>query len=70
MPDHQVVNLQDDLEGDMWFEDFHWGEHSLDFNLNTFNANYTCSLDLDSQYPIKKKQVLAQCRLIKSNNKE
>ncbi|WP_318504514.1 hypothetical protein [Photobacterium leiognathi] len=70
LPDHQVVNLQDDPEGDMWFEDFHWGEHSLNFNLNTFNANYTCSLDLDSQYLIKKQQVLAQCRLVKSKNKE
>ncbi len=70
LPDHQVVNLQDDPEGDMWFEDFHWGESSLDFNLNTFNANYNCSLALKSLHQVKKQNVLAQCRLVKSNNKE
>ncbi|GAD29262.1 conserved hypothetical protein [Photobacterium leiognathi lrivu.4.1] len=70
LPDHQVVNLQDDPEGDMWFEDFHWGESSLDFNLNTFNANYNCSLALKNLHQVKKQNVLAQCRLVKSNNKE
>ncbi|WP_305842003.1 hypothetical protein [Photobacterium leiognathi] len=70
LPDHQVVNLQDDPEGDMWFEDFHWGESSLEFNLNTFNANYNCSLALKSLHQVKKQNVLAQCRLVKSNNKE
>ncbi|WP_087846158.1 hypothetical protein [Photobacterium malacitanum] len=70
LPDHQVVNLQDDPEGDMWFEDFHWGEHWLDFKLNTFNANYNCSLALNGSHQITKQQVLAQCRLVKSNNKE